>query len=264
MRSILEVILEETAVELERRMRAMPLSRLEKALVACEEVRDFKAALKGEGPLPMVIAEVKKASPSKGVLREEFYPVEIASAYEAGGASALSVLTNERHFQGRLEYVSIIRRYVQLPILRKEFIVDPYQVTESRVAGADAVLLIAAVLDDASLEECLGTAESVGLRALVEVHTQRELQRALTLGVDLIGINNRDLKTFNVDLGTTLELIRGVPEGVTVVSESGIRTREDLLRLREAGVDAVLIGEAFMVEKNVREALARLLGSGRA
>lgn len=256
MSSIIDNILEETALELDRRMRAMPPSRLERALATCEPVRDFAGALKGPGPLPRVIAEVKKASPSKGVLREEFYPVEIASAYEAGGASAVSVLTNERHFQGRLEYLAIIRRYVQLPILRKDFIIDPYQVTESRVAGADAVLLIAAVLDDASLEECLGSARSLGLHALVEVHTADELKRALSLGAGLIGINNRDLKTFKVDLETTFGLMQDVPDGVTVVSESGIQTRDDLVRLREAGVDAVLIGETFMKAEDIRATVA--------
>lgn len=256
MSSFLDTILEETALELDRRLRAMPPSRLERALSACEPVRDFSGALKGEGPVPRVIAEVKKASPSKGVLREEFYPVEIASAYEAGGAAALSVLTNERHFQGRLEYLAIIRRYVQLPILRKDFIIHPYQVTESRVAGADAVLLIAAVLDDGTLEECLATARSLDLCALVEVHTAGELKRALALGATLVGINNRDLKTFKVDMATTFNLIKDIPKKVTVVSESGIQTREDLIKLREAGVDAVLIGEAFMKAKDIRAKVA--------
>lgn len=260
MSSFVDSILEDTALELERRMQAMPPSRLERALASCEPTRDFTAALKGEGPLPRVIAEVKKASPSKGVLREEFYPLEIASAYEAGGAAAVSVLTNERYFQGRLEYLSIIRRYVQLPLLRKDFIVHPYQVTESRVAGADAVLLIALVLEDDLLEECLATADALGLDTLVEVHTEVELKRALDLGAALVGINNRDLKSFRVDVETTFNLVKKVPEGVTVVSESGIQTREDLKKLAEAGVDAVLIGEAFMRAKDVKAAVEELLG----
>ena len=169
MTTILEGILEETALELDRRMGQLPLSRLERALASCDPVRDFPAALRGEGPVPRVIAEVKRASPSKGVIREEFRPVEIASDFEEGGAAAISVLTNERHFQGRLEYVSIIRRFVTLPLLRKEFIIHPYQVTESRVAGADAVLLIAAALDDGRLKECFGAAQTLGLHVLVEV-----------------------------------------------------------------------------------------------
>lgn len=260
MSSFVESILEDTALELERRMQAMPPSRLERALASCEPTRDFAAALKGEGPLPRIIAEVKKASPSKGVLREEFYPLEIASAYEAGGAAAVSVLTNERHFQGRLEYLSIIRRFVQLPLLRKDFILHSYQVTETRVAGADAVLLIASVLEDDLLEECMATADSLGLHALVEVHTEVELKRALDLGATLVGINNRDLKTFRVDVETTFKLMQKVPEGVTVVSESGIQTREDLKKLAEAGVDAVLIGEAFMRAKDIKAAVEELLG----
>lgn len=263
MGSILDTILEETAFELDRRMRSMPPSRLERALASCEPTRDFTGALKGEGPLPSVIAEVKKASPSKGVLREEFYPVEVASAYEAGGAAAVSVLTNERYFQGRLEYLSIIRRFVGLPLLRKDFIIHPYQVTESRVAGADAVLIIASVLDDDILEECLGSARSLGLHPLVEVHTASELKRALGLGAKLIGINNRDLRTFKVDIETTFKLMGQVPEGVVVVSESGIQSKDDLLRLKEAGVHAVLVGETFMTAKDVRAKVQEFTGKTR-
>lgn len=260
MSTILEGILEETALELDRRMGQLPLSRLERALASCDPVRDFPAALRGEGPVPRVIAEVKRASPSKGVIREEFHPVEIASDFEEGGAAAISVLTNERHFQGRLEYVSIIRRFVTLPLLRKEFIIHPYQVTESRVAGADAVLLIAAALDDGRLKECFGAAQVLGLHVLVEVHTAEELDRAVSLGAALIGINNRDLRTFEVDLETTFELVKRVPEGKIVVSESGIDSRDDLLRLREAGVDAVLIGESLMRAWDIKAKVAELIG----
>ncbi|MFQ6672757.1 MAG: indole-3-glycerol phosphate synthase TrpC [Candidatus Tectimicrobiota bacterium] len=262
MSTILETILAETAQELTRRKRQMPLARLEQALAACDPVRDFEGALHTEGPLPTVIAEVKRASPSKGLLREDFHPVEIATAYEAGGAAAISILTNEPHFQGRLEYVPFIRRFVGLPLLRKEFIIDPYQVIESRVVGADAVLLIAAALDDRRLEECFGAAGAVGLHALVEVHTAEELDRAIWLGASLIGINNRDLTTFEVDLGVTFDLIKHIPEGKTVVSESGIATREDLLRLRKAGVDAVLIGESLMRAGDIRAKLAELINQG--
>lgn len=260
MSAILEVILEETAVELDRRMREIPLSSLEGALASSGPVRDFHGALQAEGPVPSVIAEVKRASPSKGLLREEFDPVEIASAFEAGGAAAISVLTNERHFQGRLEYVTTIRRVVKLPILRKEFIIHPYQVTESRVAGADAVLLIASALDDGRLKECFGAAQALGLHALVEVHTAEELDRAVSVGASLIGINNRNLRTFEVDLETTFELVKRVPEGKIVVSESGINSRDDLLRLREAGVDAVLIGESLMRAWDIKAKVAELIG----
>ncbi len=262
MSAILEVILEETAVELDRRMREIPLSSLEGALASSGPVRDFHGALQAEGPVPSVIAEVKRASPSKGLLREEFDPLEIASAFEAGGAAAISVLTNERHFQGRLEYVTTIRRVVKLPILRKEFIIHPYQVTESRVAGADAVLLIAAALDDAGLEECFSAAQALGLHVLMEVHTAEELDRAISLGASIIGINNRDLKSFEVDLGVTFDLINRVPDGKVVVSESGIQSRDDLLRLRKAGVDAVLIGESFMRALDIRAKVAELIGQG--
>jgi indole-3-glycerol phosphate synthase len=260
MSSIIDTIVEETALELDRRIRSMPPSRLERALVSSEPVRDFTQTLKGDGSLPRVIAEVKKASPSKGVIREEFYPVEVASAYEAGGAAAISILTNERHFQGRLEHLSIIRRFVQLPLLRKDFIIHPYQVTESRVAGADAVLLIASVLDDDILEECLGSAQSLGLHSLVEVHTEEELKRALALGAKLVGINNRDLRTFKVDIETTFKLMKLVPEGVVVVSESGIQSKEDLVRLKEADIDAVLVGETFMRAKDIRAKVEEFTG----
>jgi indole-3-glycerol phosphate synthase len=261
METILDTILEETALELERRMKAMPLGRLEKALASLEPVRDFAGALLAPAPGPRIIAEIKRASPSAGVIREDFYPVEVALAYEAGGAAALSILTNERHFQGKLEHLALIRRFVELPILRKDFIIHPYQVTESRVAGADAVLLIVGILTDSALEECLGTARALGLHALVEVHTEEELERALEMGASIVGINNRDLRSFRVDINTTLELIGKVPDDRIVVSESGISSPEDVRRLGQAGVKAVLIGEAFMRASDIRAKLEEFVGS---
>lgn len=205
-----------------------------------------------------VIAEVKKASPSKGIIREDFDPVRIARDYEAAGAVALSVLTEEKYFLGSLDYMKAVREVVSLPILRKDFIVHPYQVYESRAAGADCILLIVAILDDRLLGELHDLARSLAMDVLVEVHTEEELKRALGIDAAIIGINNRDLNTFKTDLGTTKRLAAMVDDGITIVAESGIKTATDIEVLLAAGADAFLIGEALMREGDVGEKLKEL------
>jgi indole-3-glycerol phosphate synthase len=207
-----------------------------------------------------VIAEVKKASPSKGVIRADFDPVAIGQTYEGNGASAISVLTDEKYFQGSDTYLTQVSNVVDIPILRKDFVVDPYQIYEARAIGAAAVLLIASVLDHEELEEMIGLCGEVGLDALVEVHTEEEALVASEAGAEIVGINNRDLTTFETDLETTPRIARHLPEDVVVVSESGIHTRDDIIRLRDAGADAVLIGESLMREPDIGRKLRDLLG----
>ena len=205
-----------------------------------------------------VCAEIKKASPSKGVLRADFEPADIAQSYAEHGAACLSVLTDQQFFQGKVDYLKQARASCHLPILRKDFLVDAYQVYESRVMGADAVLLIAACLDDAQLRDFEAIALSLDMAVLVEVHDAAELARALRLKTPLIGVNNRNLKTFEVSLQTTLDLLREVPADRLLVTESGIATRDDVLRLGAAGVNAYLVGEAFMRAAEPGQALAAL------
>ena len=224
-------------------------------------VRGFGKALSRSGAIRL-IAEVKKASPSKGVIREDFDPVRIAQTYEKSGASCISVLTEEKFFQGRLEYLAAVRKAAGLPLLRKDFIIDEYQVYEARAAGADAILLIAACLEKDQMAEYLGIAGQLGLDALVESHTYRELDKALLAGATLVGINNRDLSTFTVSLDTTLDLLKDIPDDRIVVSESGIKTRDDVVKLEKAGVDAVLVGEGLMREKDIGKKMKELLGKG--
>jgi len=222
--------------------------------------RDFVAALRskiaagGAG----VIAEVKKASPSKGVLREHFVPAEIAASYERGGAACLSVLTDAQFFQGSAAYLAQARSSCNLPVLRKDFMVDAYQVDEARAMGADCILLIVACLDDAQMADLEAQALALGMAVLVEVHDGRELERALRLTTPLVGINNRNLRTFEVTLETTLGLLREVPADRLLVTESGILAAADVRRMREAGVHAFLVGEAFMRAVDPGEALAAL------
>ncbi len=208
---------------------------------------------------PYVVAEVKKASPSKGLLREDFEPVVIGKAYEKGGASAISVLTEEDFFQGSLSYMTAVRREVNLPVLRKDFLFDPYQIYEARAAGADLILLIMAMLDDAQAVELKSLTESLGMTALIEVHDAEETERALRLNPELLGINNRNLKTFETSLDTTLNLLARIPAEVRVVSESGLATAADLHKLAARGVTSFLIGETFMRAAEPGEALARLI-----
>jgi indole-3-glycerol phosphate synthase len=206
-----------------------------------------------------LIAEVKKASPSKGLIRPDFDPVAIARRYEETGASAISVLTDEKYFQGKLEYLTAIRETVQLPLLRKDFIIDRMQVYESRAAGADAILLIVAALPIGDLHALLSLTRDLGMDALVEVHTEPELCAALSVGAEIIGINNRDLQTFETKLETTIELAPKVPPDKVLVSESGINTRADVERLMAAGVDAILVGESLMREPDPGTKVKELL-----
>ena len=224
--------------------------------------RDFVGAIRtkiAEGK-PAVIAEVKKASPSKGIIREDFIPADIAQSYAEFGAACLSVLTDVQFFQGSVDYLKQARASCQLPVLRKDFMVDAYQIYESRCMGADAVLLIAACLDDAQMKDMEAIALGLDMAVLVEVHDQSELERALKLRTPLIGINNRNLKTFEVSLETTLALRSQVPADRILVTESGIHTRDDVLRMGAAGVSAFLVGEAFMRVPEPGEALEALFG----
>ena len=224
--------------------------------------RDFVGAMRAKiaAGQPAVIAEIKKASPSKGVLRADFIPADIAQSYAEHGAACLSVLTDAQFFQGCPDYLKQARASCQLSVLRKDFIVDAYQVYESRAMGADAILLIAAVLDDAQMKEFEALARSLDMAVLVEVHDAAELARALKLKTPLIGINNRNLKTFEVSLETTLSLMREVPADRLLVTESGLLTRDDVLRMGAAGVHAFLVGEAFMRASDPGAALAELFG----
>ena len=226
------------------------------------DLRDFAGALRQRVAAggAAVIAEVKKASPSKGVIRADFDPAVIAASYALHGAACLSVLTDERFFQGRAAYLDQARQASGLPVLRKDFIVDPYQVVQARAMGADAILLIAACLDDSRMAELEALAGEWGMAVLVEVRDAAELERALRLATPLIGINNRDLRSFEVSLGTTLDLLPRVPAGRLLVTESGIQTRADVRRLRDAGVHAFLVGEAFMRADDPGAALAALFG----
>jgi indole-3-glycerol phosphate synthase len=256
---ILERILEAKRERLSHLRRLVPLCDLERAVNEMPPTRDFAGALRG--PLS-IIAEIKRRSPSKGTIRGDMDPLEVALVYSRNGASAISVLTDEDFFGGHPSHLSVVREAVPLPLLRKDFIVDPYQVYESRALGADALLLIAGVLPDESLGELMALARDLGLCALVEVHTRNELDRALAAGATIIGVNNRDLRTFSTDLRTTLEIAPHVPPGRVVVSESGIRSRQDIEILLRAGVRCCLVGEALMAAKDIGAKLRELLGGG--
>jgi indole-3-glycerol phosphate synthase len=224
--------------------------------------RDFVGAMRAKiaGGHAAVIAEVKKASPSKGVLREDFIPADIAQSYAEFGAACLSVLTDQQFFQGCVDYLKQARASCQLPVLRKDFMVDAYQIYESRAMGADAILLIAACLDDAQMKDFEQIARGLDVAVLVEVHDAHELERALKLKTPMVGVNNRNLKTFEVSLDTTLTLMREIPKDRLLVCESGIHTRDDVLRMGAAGVNAFLVGETFMRAEEPGEALAKLFG----
>jgi len=241
-----------------RQLRSVASWREEAA--ARRDVRGFEAALRAKitAGRAAVIAEVKKASPSKGVLRENFHPAEIAASYERGGAACLSVLTDVQFFQGSTAYMQQARAACALPVLRKDFMIDEHQVVEARALGADCILLIAACLSDAQMAELEACAQELGLAVLVEVHDGDELDRALKLKTPLLGINNRNLKTFEVTLDTTLGLLSRVPADRVLVTESGILARDDVQRMRAAKVDAFLVGEAFMRAEEPGVALAGL------
>lgn len=242
-----------------RRVREQSLADVSAKARDTPEPSDFAGALAGAGSGIALIAEVKKASPSKGVIRADFDPAAIAEAYAANGAAALSVLTDEAYFQGSDQYLQQARQAGGIPVLRKDFTVDPYQIFEARLLGADAILLIVALMDGGQLEDFYGTARDLGLAVLVEAHTREELERALASGADLVGINNRDLKTFETTLDTTFELGQHVPSGVTLISESGIETHDHVRQLQEAGVHAILVGESLMRQPDVGAAVRTLL-----
>ena len=260
MHNILQRILARKREEVDERRARMPLTELRARIADASPARGFADALRTriERGEPAVIAEVKKASPSKGVIRAEFDPAAIARRYEAGGAACLSVLTDVDFFQGADEYLVAAREACTLPVLRKDFVVDEYQLHEARALGADAVLLIAAALDDAQLAGFAALAAELGLDALAEVHDATELERVLRLPLPLVGVNNRDLRTFGVSLDTTLALKDRLPADRVLVTESGIAAPADVARMRDAGVHAFLVGEAFMREADPGEALRRL------
>jgi indole-3-glycerol phosphate synthase len=245
---ILEKILAVKAEEIANAKRTRNEAAVRREAEAKEKPRDFVGALRAKiaAGQPAVIAEIKKASPSKGLLREQFDPAAIARSYARHGAACLSVLTDARFFQGRAEHLAMARAASGLPVLRKDFIIDPYQVYESRVLGADCILLIAAVLSATQMKELEAAAVALGMAVLVEVHDRAELDLALELATPLVGINNRDLRSFRTDLDTTLKLLRFVSEPRVVVTESGVLSPEHVARLRDAKVEAFLVGEAFM------------------
>ena len=256
---ILDEIVAHKKEELAETKRGASLVDQKKRAADAGPLRGFGAALAAAGGIKL-IAEVKKASPSKGVIRADFDPVRIAEAYQEAGATCLSVLTEKKYFQGSLDYLGAIRNTVDLPLLRKDFIVDEYQIFEARAAGADAILLIAACLERRQMEDFLGVAASLGLDVLVESHTAKELDKTLYAGARIVGINNRDLSSFTVSLQTTFDLLRDIPDDRIVVSESGIKSRDDVEKLEKAGVDAVLVGESLMREKDIGKKVKELLG----
>ena len=260
MPTILDKIVATKWDEIERAKTILPERELRARLADAPPVRDFFSPL-ASGPPVRLIAEVKKASPSAGIIREDFDPVSIARIYEAHGASCVSVLTDEQYFQGRIGYLSEIRAAVSLPVLRKDFILDTYQVIEARVAGADAVLLIAECLDDCNLRKLFNEICELGMTPLVEIYEPSNLQRVFDAGATLIGVNNRDLHTFHVDLNHTIRMRDHVPDQCVLVGESGIKTHEDVERLETAGVDAILVGESLTREPDIGAAVDRLLGN---
>ena len=276
---ILDTILAEKKIEVESRSAAMPLREIKSRISDAPTPLGFARRLtRNANGIPAVIAEIKKASPSKGLIRPDFDPVAIARSYQAAGAACISVLTDEKFFQGSLDYLKAVKRTVSLPVLRKDFIIDDYQVFEARVAGADAILLIVAALEKGALAHLMNVAARLGMDCLVEVHDEAEMETALDVGAPLIGINNRDLQTFEVSLDTTARLLsmvsrprdsarKGVWEtvaapggGPRTVSESGIFTRSDMEDFGKIGVDAVLIGEALMREVDIEAKLQELIG----
>lgn len=258
--TILKKILDRKAVEIAERSASIPLALLEQKKISAPAPRGFVRAIEKKlmDKLPAVIAEIKKASPSKGILRADFHPADIARSYEQGGAACLSVLTDVDFFQGCDAYLQQARAAVSLPVLRKDFIIDPYQIHEARAMGADCILLIVAALNPPQLRALHDLAISLGLDVLVEVHDAAELEIALQLDTRLIGINNRSLHTFDVSLDNTYRLLDKIPAGKIVVTESGIHTREDVQAVRLRGVNAFLVGEAFMRADDPGQALVKL------
>ncbi|MBI5491754.1 MAG: indole-3-glycerol phosphate synthase TrpC [Deltaproteobacteria bacterium] len=258
---ILDKILENKRQELEVSKKYASLKFLNDKIARSKPLRDFTGAIstKGGPEAIRIIAEVKKASPSKGVIKADYYPFEIARMYQLNGAVAVSVLTEEKFFKGHIDHLTSIKINLKLPVLRKDFIFDEYQVIESRAAGADAILLIAAIVEQDGLKRLIDLTYSLGMAALVEVHDEDDLKKAAKAGARIIGINNRDLKTFEVDTKTTERLAPLAPKEAVIVSESGISTHQDIVRLKGAGASAFLIGEALMREENIGAKLKELI-----
>jgi indole-3-glycerol phosphate synthase len=256
--SILDRILEARRLEVDHRKRVLPEAALRYGVQAATPLRDFPAALSRASL--NIIAELKPASPSKGVLRDPFHPVELARCFEDAGAAVLSVLTEGEFFRGSLKNLRDARNSVKLPVLRKDFIFDPWQVWETRANDADSFLLIVAALDDELLRDLIALGRELRMEPLIEVHTAAELDRALIADAHIVGVNNRDLKTLDLRVETSFELIERIPEGCIAVSESGLRTHDDLAKLRQAGFDAFLIGESLMLSPDPAAALGTFLG----
>ena len=261
---ILDQIVNRKKEELSFDQSQEPLTELKSKIADLPPTRNFAAALRTKNERKpgsiSLIAELKKKSPSKGIIRQQFDLVEIVQTYTSNGASAISVLTDEHFFGGHLNNLQKVRTITQLPLLRKDFTIAPYHLYQARVAGADAVLLIVAILSPAQIGEYLDLAHQLGLAALVEVHTEHEMEIALEAKAGIIGINNRDLKIFETDLNTTFRLKEKCPENKIIVSESGIRDRNDVLKLQSAGIDAILVGESLMMSKNIGAKVKSLLG----
>ncbi|MFH1783402.1 MAG: indole-3-glycerol phosphate synthase TrpC [bacterium] len=246
MKNFLEEIVAYKKEILKKKKKEDPLELLKASLEERPLSGSFREAISGSGDNIALIAEVKKASPSAGVIREDFDPVALAGIYEQNGASAVSVITCEKYFQGRLEYLKDVSEKVNIPVLRKDFIVDEYQIYEARLWGADAVLLIARILDDDQLAEYMDCARGLGMDCLVEVHDTQDLDKVLNSSAEIIGINNRDLTTFNVDLTVAIKLASLIPDGKIIVAESGIKTKDDISLLRKSGINAILIGQTLL------------------
>ncbi len=256
---ILDTIVSHKKEEIKVLKEKVSLGLLKERCLNRQDKRNFKETLSKSDNIH-IIAEIKKASPSAGVIREDFNPVEIAKTYEANGASAISILTDNKFFQGDIEFLSKVKESTTIPILRKDFIIDMYQIYQSRAYGADAILLIAAILSKAELNSLLVLAHTLGLDCLVEVHSEDDLNKAIAIGASIIGINNRDLKTFKVDLNTTIRLAKKVPPSKILVSESGIRDFGHISMLKNAGVNAFLVGEILMRTQDIGEKLRSLRG----
>ena len=256
----LQKILETKREEIQGRKVLLPLSELKRRLAESPPPLDFDGAIRSRDRA--LVAEVKRSSPSRGRIREDFDPVAIARIYAEGGAAAVSVLTESRFFEGRDSFLRDIRQNIGLPLLRKDFIIDPYQIYETRFLGGDALLLITRALDDGRLKEFIRLSSELGLASLVEIHDEADLEKALSSGAGIIGINNRDLSTFATDLEVSLRLAPLVPQGRTVISESGIRSRSDIQRLESAGIHAFLVGETLMREKDIGRKMKELLRLG--
>ncbi|RRR65016.1 MAG: indole-3-glycerol phosphate synthase TrpC [Candidatus Viridilinea halotolerans] len=263
--TILTKILTHKTEEVARQRNKIPVAALHERIICAPAVRDFAMALRACAPATALIAEVKKASPSRGVLLAAFDHLELARIYRDAGAAAISVLTDVRFFQGSLKFLEGIRQVAHIPpLLRKDFIVDPYQIYEARAYGADAILLIVAALEDSQLGELLALSDELGMAALVEVHTASEMERALVLGASLIGVNNRDLHSFQTSLATTAQLAQMLPSGPTrplLISESGIFTAEHVAQVRSYGADAILVGEALVTAADIAAQTAALVAA---